>query len=130
VTTPGYRGYAEAFNGPLQGVDHRGDGTVAESGYGNVNLAWTGVVTPFNADNAASAQYGNGNLAAIWGNGNTARAGGTTGTGNNSNVAVVAGQFSTATAGPGSNNRVVVLGFNKNQSKPAAAASARAARQH
>lgn len=56
-------------------------------------------------------------------------ASGTTGTGNDRNTAVVAGQLSSATAGPGSDNRVVVLGTNKSQSKPAARASVRAARQ-
>ena len=88
-----------------------------------------GIGHPVQCPNQAYAQYGNGNLAAVWGNENPARAGGTTGTGNDRNVAVVAGKFSTATAGPGSNNRVVVLGFNKSQSKPTAAASTRAARQ-
>jgi hypothetical protein len=104
---------------------------VAEAGVGNVNLAWTGLFTRLNAANEAYAQYGNGNVAAIWGNGNTARAGGdiASPTGNDRNLAIVAGQVSTANAGPGSNNRVVVLGSNTSQSKPAAGVSARATRQ-
>ena len=102
---------------------------MAEAGVGDINLAWTGLFTRLNTQNKAYAQYGNGNIAAVWGNENTARAGGTTGTGNDRNLAIVAGQLSTAIAGPGSNNRVVVLGFNKSQSKPAAGASVRAARQ-
>ena len=82
-----------------------------------MNLAWTGFFTRLNAANEAYAQYGDGNLAAVWV------------TGNDRNVAVVAGQLSTATAGPGSNNRVIVLGFNKSRTKPAAAAGVRVAPQ-
>ena len=49
-----------------------------------MNLAWTGFFTRLNAANEAYAQYGDGNLAAVWV------------TGNDRNVAVVAGQLSTA----------------------------------
>ena len=54
-----------------------------------MNLAWTGFFTRLNAANEAYAQYGDGNLAAVWV------------TGNDRNVAVVDGQLCTATAGPG-----------------------------
>ena len=70
-----------------------------------------------------------GNLAASWGNGNSARAGGVTGTEYDRNLAVAAGQFSTATVGPGSNNRVVVVGLNKDRSESAAAAGAAPSRR-
>jgi len=119
---------ASAGDGNVNFARAVGDGTVAEAGVGDVNLAWTGFFTRLNTQNKAYAQYGNGNLAAIWGNGNTARAGGTSGTGNDRNLAIVAGQLSTATAGPGSDNRVVTIGFDKDQSKPAAAANARSRR--
>jgi hypothetical protein len=119
---------ASAGDGNFNLARSVGVGTNAEAGFGNANLAWTGVFTTGNAANDARAQYGNGNLAAIWGNGNTARAGGTTGTGNDRNLAIVAGQISTATAGPGSDNRVITIGFDKNESKPAAAAAARSRR--
>jgi hypothetical protein len=123
----GARAYAE--NGNANFARAVGDGTIAKAGQGDLNLAWTGLFTRLNAANEAYAQFGNGNVAAIWGNGNIARAGGTFGTGNDRNLAIVAGQVSTANAGPGSTNRVVVVGFNKSQSKPAAGASARSARQ-
>lgn len=44
------------------------------------------------------------------------------------NFARALGEFNTAAAGPGSNNRVVVVGFNQNQSKSAAPAGARGTR--
>ena len=44
------------------------------------------------------------------------------------NFARALGVFNTAAAGPGSNNRVVVVGFNQNQSKSAAPAGARGTR--
>ena len=82
-----------------------------------MNLAWTGFFTRLNAANEAYAQYGDGNVAAVWV------------TGNDRKAAVVDGQLSTATARPGSNNRVIVLGFNKSHTKPAAAAGVRVAPQ-
>lgn len=102
-----------------------GNGSFAETLAGNLNLAWTGLSASLDASNQAYAGHGDLNVAAVWGNGNTARAGDTVGTGNDDDVAIVAGQFSTAIAGPGSHNYVVVIGNNKNQSKPAASSAAR-----